>query len=96
MAAPVVGRMLRTGDRRGIADFLEFVRKGPAPDLALTDPALFRSLRSAVTSAQLAGLARFRLDHRHVPRAMDRLGEEQDIRQSLSFVPAQARQVNPA
>lgn len=58
---PVVGRMLRARDRRGLADFLAFVRRGPDPALALTDPALFQSLRAAVTRAQLAGLARYRL-----------------------------------
>jgi len=58
---PVVGRMLKARDRQGLADFVDFVRKGPDPDLALTDPALFQSLRSAVTRAQLAGLARYRV-----------------------------------
>ena len=52
---PVVGRMLRERDRDGLRDFLAFVRRGPDPDLALTDPALFQSLRSAVTRAQLGG-----------------------------------------
>jgi hypothetical protein len=59
---PVVGRMLRERDRDGSRDFLAFVRRGPDPDLALTDPALFQSLRSAVTRAQLGGLAQFRID----------------------------------
>jgi transcriptional regulator with XRE-family HTH domain len=70
--APVVGRMLRDRDHRSLADFLAFVKKGPDPALALTDPALFKSLRSAVTAAQLAGLARFRLDRRHVARGVDK------------------------
>lgn len=72
--SPVVGRMLRERDRRGIADFLAFVKKGPDPALALTDPALFRSLRSAVTDAQLAGLARYRLGRRHMARAAAKPG----------------------
>jgi hypothetical protein len=58
---PVVGRMLKARDRQGLGDFLDFVRKGPDPHLALTDPALFQSLRAAVTRAQLAGLARYRV-----------------------------------
>lgn len=58
---PVVGRMLKAHDRQGLADFLDFVRRGPNPDLALTDPALFQSLRAAVTRAQLSGLARYRV-----------------------------------
>ena len=53
--------MLRARDRRGLADFLAFVRRGPDPALALTDPALFRALRAAVTRAQFSGLARYRL-----------------------------------
>ena len=59
---PVVGRMLRDRDGDGLHDFLAFVRRGPDPDLALTDPALFQSLRSAVTRAQLGGLAQFRIE----------------------------------
>jgi hypothetical protein len=53
--------MLKARDRQGLKDFLDFVRHGPAPDLALTDPALFQSLRAATTRAQLAGLARYRV-----------------------------------
>lgn len=75
---PVVGRMLRERDYRGIADFLAFVKKGPDPALALTDPALFRSLRSAVTCAQLAGLARYCLDRRHNPSVNDKPKATQD------------------
>ena len=60
---PVVGRMLRLGDRHALADFLSFVRQGPDPTMALTDPALFTSLRAAVTRAQLSGLAQYRVDH---------------------------------
>lgn len=60
---PVVGRMLKARDRQGLADFLAFVRRGPDPSLALTDPALFRALRAAVTRAQLAGLARYHVNH---------------------------------
>ena len=88
--SPVVGRMLREGDHRGMADFLAFVKKGPDPALALTDPALFRSLRSAVTAAQLAGLARFRVDLHHTPRVEDKLAEareERDIRRSHTASP---------
>ena len=80
--SPVVGRMLRERDHRGMADFLAFVKRGPDPALALTDPALFRSLRSAVTTARLAELARFRVDHRHAPRAGNKpvvAREEQEI-----------------
>ena len=56
---PVVGRMLRAGDRDHLVDFLGFVRRGPDADLALTDPSLYQSLIAAVTRAHLAGLARF-------------------------------------
>ena len=35
---PVVGRMLRERDRRGIADFLAFVKKGPDPHWRLPIP----------------------------------------------------------
>jgi hypothetical protein len=58
---PVVGRMVKAGDRQGLQDFLDFVRAGPNPDLALTDPALFQTLRAAVTRAQLGGLAKYRV-----------------------------------
>ena len=72
---PVVGHMLRAGDREHLDDFLGFVRRGPDADLALTDPSLFQSLVAAVTRAHLAGLARFRLrdDDRttEVPRAAE-------------------------
>jgi transcriptional regulator with XRE-family HTH domain len=64
---PVVGRMLRERDRDGLRDFLAFVRRGPDPDLALTDSALFQSLRAAVTRAQLGGLAQFRIDYDRRP-----------------------------
>lgn len=59
---PVVGRMLKERNRQGLDDFLTYIRRGPDPALALTDPALFRSLRSAVTKAQLSGLARYRMN----------------------------------
>ena len=58
---PVVGRMLKARDRQGLADFLAFVKRGPDPALALTDPALFQALRASVTRAQLSGLAHYRL-----------------------------------
>jgi hypothetical protein len=58
---PVVGRMPKARDRKGLRDFLDFVRSGPDPDLALTDPALFQTLRSTVTLARLGGLAKFRI-----------------------------------
>ncbi len=92
---PVVGRMLRERDRRGIADFLAFVKRGPDPALALTDPALFRTLRSAVTAAQLAGLARYRLDHRHQPRAGDNPGVVRVERESgpLGTVPTAGSEI---
>jgi transcriptional regulator with XRE-family HTH domain len=71
---PVVGRMMQARDLQGLRDFLDFVMIGPDPDLALTDPALFQTLRAAVTRAQLAGLARYCLcDHvarrREIPNA---------------------------
>jgi transcriptional regulator with XRE-family HTH domain len=59
--SPVVGRMLKAGDRDGLGDFLDFVRVGPATEFALTDPALFQSLRAAVTRAQMAGLGQYRV-----------------------------------
>jgi len=65
---PVVGRMLRARDHLNLADFLEFVRQGPEPDMALTDPALFRSLREVVTRAKLAGPARYRINEKSIPR----------------------------
>lgn len=55
---PVVGRMLRARDREGLVDLLAFMRRGPDPQLALTDPALFRTLREGCTRAHLAGLGR--------------------------------------
>jgi transcriptional regulator with XRE-family HTH domain len=58
---PVVGQMLRERNRQGLANFLEFIKRGSDPSMALTDPALFQSLRGAVTRAQLSGLARFRI-----------------------------------
>lgn len=58
---PVVGQMLKAGDRAGLSDFLAFVKRGPNPDLALTDPALFQSRRAAATPGQLAGFAHYRV-----------------------------------
>jgi len=58
---PVVGRMLRERDRRRLEDFLTFIRRGPDPALALTDPALFMSPRSATTRAQVSGIAQYRM-----------------------------------
>ena len=72
---PVVGRMLRERDRDGLRDFLAFVRRGPDPDLALTDPALIQSLRSAVTRAQLGGVARFRIEYDRRPADMTTAAE---------------------
>jgi len=58
---PVVGRLIRGGEAEQLAGFLTFIRQGPDPSLALTDPALFRSLRAAITRAQLGGLGTFQV-----------------------------------
>jgi hypothetical protein len=63
--------MLKARDKPGLADFLAFVRRGPDPDLALTDPALFQSLSASVTRAQLAGLAHFRLSEARRPEKVE-------------------------
>jgi hypothetical protein len=57
LAAPVE----QARDRKGVANFPDVVRAGSDPDPPLTDPALFQSLRGAMTRAQLAGLARYRV-----------------------------------
>lgn len=62
--APVFGQLLRARDEEGLADMLRFVRLGPDPRLAMTDPALFKTLRGACTKAQLAGLGQFTLNRR--------------------------------
>lgn len=59
---PVVGRILRSRDRVALADFISFIKQGPDPVLALTDQALFQSMRAAVTRAQLSGLASYKLN----------------------------------
>lgn len=69
---PVVGRLLRERNRRAMGDFLAFIKRGPDPALALTDPALFRTLRSAVTRAQLSGLARYRMSGQVPTKEADR------------------------
>ncbi len=57
----VVGRLLRQRERARLEAFLAAVASGPDPRLAMTDPALFRTLQAACTRAQLAGLGRYRL-----------------------------------
>jgi transcriptional regulator with XRE-family HTH domain len=52
----VVGRLIREGKRAELGDLLRLLTGGPPPDLALTDPALFRTLREAGINAMLAGL----------------------------------------
>lgn len=54
---PVVGRLMRARERERLRAFLDMVRTGPDPKLALTDPALFLTLRRGCTRAQMAGLA---------------------------------------
>jgi len=70
--APVVGRMLRQRDVQGLRDFLSFVRRGPDPALALTDPALFIAMREAATKAHLAGLSRYRVNETQERRSPKR------------------------
>lgn len=65
---PVVGRMLRARDREGLVELLAFMRRGPDPQLALTDPALFRMLREGCTRAHLAGLGRATVSERQQRR----------------------------
>lgn len=61
---PVVGRMLLARDREGLVALLAFIRRGPDPQLALTNPALFRMLRDGCTRAHVAGLGRATVDER--------------------------------
>lgn len=58
---PVVGKLMRQRERARLGAFLAIVASGPDPRLAMTDPALFRTLQAACTRAQLAGLGRYRL-----------------------------------
>ncbi|MBY0332276.1 MAG: helix-turn-helix transcriptional regulator [Acetobacteraceae bacterium] len=58
---PVVGQLLKGREYRRLQEFLNMVRGGPDPDLALTDPALYMTLRRACTRAHLAGLSKYRL-----------------------------------
>jgi len=58
---PVVGQLLKRREYGRLQEFLNMVRGGPDPDLALTDPALYMTLRLACTRAHLAGLSKYRL-----------------------------------
>jgi hypothetical protein len=52
----IVGRLIREGRQSELRDLLQLLKNGPPPDMALTDPALFRTLREAGTKAWLSGL----------------------------------------
>jgi len=58
---PVISRLLLDPDRGRLRRFLDFLVTGPDKALALTDPALFRSLREACTRALVAGWGRYRV-----------------------------------
>ena len=58
---PVAGRLLRERRLQALSDMLDLARFGPDASMALTDPALFRSLREAATKAYLAGLLMLRV-----------------------------------
>lgn len=49
------GRLLADKKLEEARWVMEFVRKGPRPDLALTDAALFIRLRSAITKLMVKG-----------------------------------------
>lgn len=68
---PVLGQIPHARDREELADVLAFIRQGPDPRLALTDPALFKTLRSACTRAQLVGLRTVTLNDRQWVRMSD-------------------------
>lgn len=53
---PVVGRLLRTRRLQELSDMVDLARFGPDAAMAMTDPALFRSLRDAATKAYLTGV----------------------------------------
>lgn len=57
---PVVGEILKARDRDRLNAFLQMVRSGPEPSLALTDPALFSTLQEACTRAFLLGVGQYR------------------------------------
>ncbi len=58
---PVVGRFMKNGQHADLRNLLILLRSGPDPDLALTDPALFRTLREAGTKAFLSGIGSLRV-----------------------------------
>ena len=58
---PVISRLLRESDRGRLRRFLSFIIVGPDPRLALTDPALYQTLRTSCTRALLAGWGRYRV-----------------------------------
>jgi transcriptional regulator with XRE-family HTH domain len=57
----VIGRLIREGRHAELRDVLQLLTGGPPPDLALTDPALFRTLREAGTRAFLCGLGTLKM-----------------------------------
>jgi hypothetical protein len=56
---PVIGDLLRHGKWAELKDMMDFAQLGPAPQLALTDPKLFVSLREAATKIYLTGIMEF-------------------------------------
>ncbi len=74
---PVVGQMMKALDHEGLSDFLAFVRRGPDPRLAMTDPALFKTLRTACTKAQLSGLGNATLNERQWSRVRAKVAERE-------------------
>ncbi|WP_332714360.1 helix-turn-helix domain-containing protein [Pelagibacterium mangrovi] len=52
----VVGPMVRQRQWQALRDFMDVIKFGPEPELAMTDPALFAAIRTAGTKAYLSGL----------------------------------------
>lgn len=72
----VIGEMISKGMWQELRDFMDLARLGPDPDLALTDPSLFMTLREAGTRAYLSGLMHFKgpvepFDRYKLPRQRD-------------------------
>ncbi len=58
---PIIGRMMVNGMWQELRDLMDLARLGPNPQLAITDPKLFVSLREAGTKIYLSGIMEFPL-----------------------------------
>jgi len=58
---PIVGRLMVNGMWQELRDLMDLARLGPNPQLAITDPKLFVSLREAGTKIYLSGIMEFPL-----------------------------------